>query len=99
MQALLAALGAEPTWVKVCTIVDEDVDIYDPNDVIWAVSTRSRPDRDVIVVPAVPSFRRDPEQIHWGRLGIDAAIPPDYAPRFERKRVPGEEEVKLSDYL
>lgn len=98
-QALLAALGAEPTWVKICTVVDEDVDIYDPADVIWAVSTRSRPDRDVIVIPGVPSFRRDPEQIHWGRLGIDATIPPDYAPRFERKRVPGEKEVKLSDYL
>ena len=42
-QVLLAVFGAEPTWAKTCTVVDEDVDIYDMNDVMWAVLTRSRP--------------------------------------------------------
>ena len=40
-QALLAALGAEPSYVKTCTVVDDDVNIYDPVDVAWAVATRS----------------------------------------------------------
>ena len=38
-QVLLAVFGAEPTWAKACTVVDEDVDIYDMDDVEWAVLT------------------------------------------------------------
>ena len=60
-----------------CTVVDEDVDIYDMNDVMWAILTRSRPDRDVMIIPETPSFYRDPHKDHWGRLGIDATAPFD----------------------
>ncbi len=42
-QVMLAVIGAEPTWAKVITVVDKDVDIYDMDDVMWAVLTRSRP--------------------------------------------------------
>ncbi len=98
-QALLAAFGAEPSYVKTCTVVDDDVNIYDPADVAWAVASRCRPDRDVIGIPGVPSFRRDPDALHWGRLGIDATQPFDAGDRFERRRIPGEAEIRLSDYL
>jgi UbiD family decarboxylase len=98
-QALLAALGAEPSYVKTCTVVDEDVNIYDPADVAWAVATRCRPDRDIVVIPGVPSFRRDPEALHWGRLAIDATQPFGAGDRFERRRIPGEAGIRLTDYL
>lgn len=98
-QAMLAVLGAEPTWAKMCTVVDEDVDIYDMDDVMWAVLTRSRPDKDVITIPATPSFYRDPHQDHWGRMAIDATAPFDRREQFTRKRIPGATEVDLSAYL
>ncbi len=98
-QVLMAVFGAEPTWAKTCTVVDEDVNIYDMNDVMWAVLTRSRPDRDVLILPEVPSFYRDPHHDHWGRLGIDATAPFARRAEFERKRVPGAEAIDLDAYL
>lgn len=98
-QVLLAVFGAEPTWAKVCTVVDEDVDIYSMDDVMWAVLTRSRPDKNVMIIPETPSFYRDPEKDHWGRLGIDATAPFHRRAEFERKQIPGADSVNLSDYF
>ena len=69
------------------------------NDVMWAVLTRSRPDTDVVILPNVPSFYRDPHKDHWGRLGIDATAPFARRHEFERKRVPGADTVDLDAYL
>jgi UbiD family decarboxylase len=98
-QVLLAVFGAEPTWAKMCTVVDEDVDIYDVEDVTWAVLTRSRPDKDVMIIPDTPSFYRDPHKDHWGRMGIDATAPFDRRNEFERKRIPGADSVDLSAWF
>jgi 4-hydroxybenzoate decarboxylase len=98
-KAMLGAMGAETNRLLFCVVVDEDVNIHDLRDVIWAMSTRSRPDRDVMVIPNVPSFARDPHQIHWGRLGIDATAPLKWASEFERKRYPGLDSVRLEEYL
>ena len=98
-QVLLAVFGAELTWAKSCMVVDEDVDIYDMNDVMWAVLTRARVDHDTMVIPSVPSFYRDPDRLHWGRLGIDATAPFDKIHDFERKKVPGADAVNLSQYI
>jgi UbiD family decarboxylase len=98
-QVLLAVFGAEPTWAKACTVVDEDVDIYDMNDVMWAVLTRSRPDHDVMIIPDTPSFYRDPHKEHWGRLGIDATVPFARRHEYERKKIPGASSVDLAAYF
>ena len=98
-QVLLAVFGAEPTWAKACTVVDEDVDIYSIDDVMWAVLTRSRPDKDVMIIPETPSFYRDPHREHWGRLGIDATVPFNRRHEYERKKIPGAERVRLADYF
>src|SRR5262249_2252023 len=98
-RALVAAFGAELTRILFAVVVDHDVDIYDPTDVIWAMTTRCRPDRDTFVIPDVPSFARDPHQIHWGRLGIDATAPLEWPAEFERKKSPGADGVRLGAYL
>jgi UbiD family decarboxylase len=98
-QVLLAVLGSEPTWAKAVTVVDEDVDIYDMDDVMWAILTRSRLDRDTMIIPDTPSFYRDPHKDHWGRLAIDATAPFSRRGEFVRKRVPGADDVDLSRYL
>ena len=98
-QVMLAVMGVEPTWAKFCTVVDEDVDIYDMNDVMWAIMTRSRPDRDTIIIPATPTFYRDPQQDHFGRMAIDATAPFARREEFVRKRVPGADRIRLEDYF
>jgi UbiD family decarboxylase len=98
-QVLLAVFGAEPTWAKACTVVDEDVDIYSMDDVMWAVLTRSRPDKDVMIIPETPSFYRDPHKEHWRRLGIDATVPFNRRHDYARKKIPGAQSVRLADYF
>lgn len=98
-QVLLTAIGANHDWSKSCIVVDEDVNIDDFDDVWWAVLTRARVDQRVTVIGDVPGFFRDPEKDHWGRLLIDATMPFDRRAEFERKRVPGADTLKLSDYL
>jgi UbiD family decarboxylase len=98
-QVLLTVFGAEPTWAKTCTVVDEDVDIYSMDDVMWAVLTRSRPDKDVMIIPETPSFYRDPQKDHWGRMGIDATIPFGRKQEYVRKKIPGADTVDLGSYF
>ena len=98
-KAGLAALGANMDWIKYCIVVDEDVDIYNPQDVLWAVATRCSPERDVVMIPGIPSFSRDPYRTHWGRIIFDATVPHGLEVEHERKRIPLEEMIRLEDYL
>ena len=98
-KVMLGAFGAETNRQLYCVVVDDDVNIHDLKDVIWAMSTRCRLDRDIIQIPNVPSYARDPHQVHWGRLGIDATAPLKWRDEFERKRYPGLESIRLEDYL
>lgn len=97
--ALLAAMGSYLDYNKVCIAVDEDVDIYDLNDVMWAYLTRGRADTRAMILNDIPGFYRDPKKDHWGRLAIDATMPWGREAEFARKTIPGEDEVSLADYL
>ncbi|MFX8477627.1 hypothetical protein ABTL82_19275, partial [Acinetobacter baumannii] len=55
-------------------MVDTDVDPFDLNQVMWALSTRTRAD-DIIVLPNMPAVPIDPSAVTPGkghRLIIDA---------------------------
>ena len=97
---LLAALGSHLDYNKLCVVVDDDVDIYNMEEVIWAFLTRGRADTRTMVVHDVPGFYRDPHKDHWGRLALDATKPWGREAEFERKHVPGEDgSVNLADFL
>ena len=57
----LGALGVLPE-TKNLFIVDDDVDIFDPYDVQWALTTRFRPDLDMIQIPGVRCHIGDPTE-------------------------------------
>lgn len=97
-QVLLKAFGSHMQYNKICIVVDEDVDIHDFKDVWWAVISRCRVDQ-AITISDVPGFFRDVGNLHRGRLGLDATKPFDLREEFERKRIPGEQDINLSDYL
>ena len=84
---------------KLVVVVDEDVDIYNMEEVIWAFLTRGRADTRTMVINNVAGFYRDPHKDHWGRLGLDATRPWGREAEFIRKSIPGEDSLDLADYL
>jgi len=94
----LAAIGAY-SWLKVCVVVDEDVDVHDPDDVWWAVTARTSPDRAIRVVEGAPAFPRDPHGVHASRVVVDATYPVGEDAAFERKRPPGGDRLDLAEWV
>ena len=58
-QAALLAFSAFPE-LKHVILVDEDVDIFDTDDVLWAMNTRFQGDRDIVTIPGVRCHPLDP---------------------------------------
>ncbi len=64
--------------IKSCVVVDEDIDIRDGTQVEWAIATRVRPDKDILIIPGVAGHPADPVQggsNSSSKYGIDATIP------------------------
>ncbi|HUM83423.1 MAG TPA: UbiD family decarboxylase [Lachnospiraceae bacterium] len=58
-QAALLAFASFPE-LKHIILVDEDVDPFDSDDVLWAMNTRFQGDRDIITIPGVRCHPLDP---------------------------------------
>ncbi len=55
----LAALSAS-SGAKLVVVVDEDIDVYNEEEVLWAVATRVEADLDVSIIPSVTGANLDP---------------------------------------
>ncbi len=110
VNAALAALGAYR--FKCAIVVDEDVNIYDDQRVLWAVMTRTQADQSFFTVPGSYISRVDPTGYPpWNskkggapilstRLGVDATKPLDLG--FPEVAEPPRElwsGLDLNDYL
>ncbi|HSQ03043.1 MAG TPA: UbiD family decarboxylase [Burkholderiales bacterium] len=85
--------------VKQVIVVDEDIDIYDPQEVEWAVATRFQADRDLVVVSNCRASKLDPTSRSGigAKLGLDATKPLDADPaHFTRIGVPGKNAVDVT---
>ena len=60
-QAALLAFAAF-SELKHIILVDEDVDLFDSNDVMWALNTRYQGDVDTVFIPGVRCHPLDPSQ-------------------------------------
>ena len=83
-RAALAFWSALPqfTYTKFVIVVDRDINIRDPRQVVWAISSKVDPSRDVFILPDTPFDTLDfaSQKIGLGgRMGIDATtkIPPE----------------------
>jgi 2,5-furandicarboxylate decarboxylase 1 len=68
--------------LKQVIVVDDDVDIYNPQEVEWALATRFQADRDLVVLTDQPGSSLDPSATHLpgqksrtSKMGLDATIP------------------------
>ncbi len=80
-RAIEAAFSGHKS-MKHVVIVDEDVDIYSPDAVEWAIATRFQGDKDMIVKKDQPGSSLDPSGKHepgkktlTTKIGFDATIP------------------------
>jgi UbiD family decarboxylase len=84
--AIMAAFAAH-TSLKHVVIVDEDIDIFNPEDVEFAIATRVRGDRDVMVITGVRGSSLDPCRAENGtnvKIGIDATMEMGREAKFVR---------------
>lgn len=95
-QAALLAFSAFPE-LKQVILVDEDVDIFDTNDVLWAMTTRMQADVDIVTIPGVRCHPLDPSNdpaCSWSirdhgiacKTIYDATIPFNQKARFQRAK-------------
>lgn len=95
-QAALLAFSAFPE-LKQVILVDEDVDIFDTNDVLWAMTTRMQADVDIVTIPGVRCHPLDPSNdpaCSWSirdhgiacKTIYDATVPFNQKARFQRAK-------------
>ena len=95
-QAALLAFSAVPE-LKQVILVDEDVDIFDTNDVLWAMTTRMQADVDIVTIPGVRCHPLDPSNdpaCSWSirdhgiacKTIYDATVPFNQKARFQRAK-------------
>jgi 2,5-furandicarboxylate decarboxylase 1 len=103
--ALLAALSVMD--LKHVVVVDDDINVFDPTEVEWAIATRVQGDRDVMIVtnarakPLDPSLPQGFGVVPTGaKVGIDATIP-EGIPRehYERITYAYAERARIDDYV
>lgn len=93
--------------IKHVVVTDDDIDVFDPIDVEWALATRVQADRDVLIVSNARSKPLDPSLAPTGggipttaKMGIDATIP-ENVPRLRYSRTVylHQDTAKLEDCL
>ena len=91
--ALMLLFGLD-AYVKFAVAVDDDIDVFNEEEVLWAIATRFQADTDAFTVPKVFCNRLDPSSVDGmsAKLGIDATAPLDWD--VERTSLPGEALVR-----
>ncbi len=86
--ALMALFGLD-SYIKLAIAVDEDVNVYSEEEVLWAMATRFQADTDSFIVPKVFCNRLDPSAVDGmsAKLGIDATAPLNWD--VQRTSLPG----------
>ena len=106
---LMSALSGPNLHVKIVVAVDEDVDIYNAEDVLWAITCRVDPEKEVHVVPgarlhpldvSIPQVGDEFTVMRiGGKMAIDATKPPTWRKqeraRFDRVDPMGKRDASI----
>jgi 2,5-furandicarboxylate decarboxylase 1 len=107
-RAALAAVNWQEN-TRIAVVVDDDINIYDEEEVLWAIATRSRADTDVSIIPGVLGDTLCPTSYDESgtnkgplisKMIIDATKPIDL--KFPSKVTPSQEiwdSLDLNDYV
>jgi 2,5-furandicarboxylate decarboxylase 1 len=104
--ALLAALSVMD--LKHVVVVDDDIDVFNGEQVEWAIATRVQGDRDVMIIPGARAKPLDPSLAVMppgvvptgAKVGIDATISEGIPrERYQRISYAYADRAKIGDYL
>jgi len=103
-RSVIMAVLSMPEAIKHVFVFDEDVNIFDEQEVLWAIGTRSDWSKDLIVVPDLFATSLDPTTTGRGlgtRAGIDCTKPAPPALYEQRSFIPPSvmEKIKLEDFF
>jgi 2,5-furandicarboxylate decarboxylase 1 len=87
-RAAISALHAM-VQVKAAFIVDDDVDVFDNEEMEWAMASRFRADRDVVIASGLPGFYADPgvdANRTVSKIGFDLTRPMNQKETIETRR-------------
>ncbi len=83
--------------LKNCIVVDDDIDIYDPDDIEWAIATRVQAHKDANIFMAAGSSldtsaepMEGSDRLQTSKIALDATIPWDRDRNAFKKIVLGE---------
>jgi 2,5-furandicarboxylate decarboxylase 1 len=79
-QVMLALLGWDP-YLKTVIAVDDDIDVTDDSQVMWALATHFQPHKDALIIEGLPGNALDPSASAAGttsRMGLDATRGPGF---------------------
>lgn len=100
--AIIASLGANRD-LKQVVIVDEDVDIFNLQDIEWAITTRTQASLDFVTIPGAIGSGLEPShglRNITDKVGIDATKPlEDKEEKFERAFIPNYENIDIKKYF
>jgi 2,5-furandicarboxylate decarboxylase 1 len=96
--ALAAVFGAHSS-LKHAVVVDTDIDVYNMEEVEWAIATRFQANEDMVLIPNARGSTLDPsanqETGLTTKLGIDATRPLNKPKeKFEHARIPTSKNVE-----
>lgn len=97
-QAMLLLFGLD-LYLKMIVVVNDDVDVFNEEEVLWAMATHVQADRNVFIVPNVLCNCLDPSS-HDGvsaKMGIDATG--EVGKKVERVALPEEIRRKAAQLL
>jgi 2,5-furandicarboxylate decarboxylase 1 len=89
-------------YIKYAIAVDEDVDIYNNDELAWAFFGRFQWDKDIVLIKDVPGHLLDPslnEQFLSSKVGFDLTKPLQQQERFEKITVPSDIREKAKEIL
>jgi len=83
VRTMLAATSAAMPRLKYVIAVDDDIDLYNLTDVVWAISTRCDPNRDIETIGGTMTSWLDPSSRGFtGKVLFDATKTGDFTGRI-----------------
>ncbi len=101
-RAVIEAALSHHRDIKHVVVVDHDVNIFDAQELEWAVATRCQADRDITIFSGMPGSPLDPSASGGvtAKMGVDSTAPlNNLGGTYRRVRIPGIERLRLEDYF
>lgn len=92
-------------FVKTLVMVDTDINIYDGEDISFALATRFQPDRDMLVLSDQPALSLDPsatissQGYRTSKVVMDATISPAERQKYEKIALPDSVSQQIREKL